>query len=126
MLYDASQLAPTVYSSTLQGIHDLRKPTTYSSNNNIFVNETLLSIYLVYFNKTIFPFLKIMNPNLTLLDILQLNDINQVQGVNTSILKSYSCSERQLQSWISAAISILVADYALLSASYTFLIFVLG
>lgn len=121
-LADLGQTATTVYPQALNYDNSVQ----YSSENNIFVNETLFEIYSSYLKESILPLLRLMRPGLTLPEFLPLDDNNRLQPIDISLLRSYSCLERQLKGWASATISILVADYALIAGPYKLFIFVAG
>jgi hypothetical protein len=126
-LSDFGQVSPTAYQMTPAGRYDFSQPgIAYPSSINIFNNKTLFEIYNTYLRDTILPFLQLSAPNLTIPAFLPVNESNQLQPVDTAILRSYTCAQRQLKGWGSLAISVLVADYALIGGPYTVLIFIMG
>lgn len=65
-----------------------------------------------------------LGPNI--LNFPPLNDTNRLQQTGVLFLKSYSCVERQLKGWVSVIISVIAANYALISVPYTILIWTAG
>ena len=51
---------------------------------------------------------------------------NRLQAASTSFVTSYSCAQRQIKGWLSLIISVVVADYALITGAYSLVIFVGG
>lgn len=132
-LYDLGQTSPTRYNETA----DLSRPqfsngyTAYRPTNNIFVNDTLFQIFSSYARETVFPILQdaeyINSSQISQLpEFLPLNESNRFEPANTTLIRSYSCAERQPKPWFSALISVFTADYAVLSVLYTIFIFVTG
>jgi hypothetical protein len=122
-LADFGQISPTIY-----GQGDLNFSTVYEypSTNNIFVNETLFEIYYSYMLNFVIPILQDAQPGINIPNFLPLNDTNRLQQTDVLFLKSYSCVERQLKGWVSAAISVIVANYALINGPYAVLVFIAG
>lgn len=58
------------------------------------------------------------------LNFLPLDDTNRIIEVDTYFLRTYSCLERRWKGPLSAIISVLVADYALVLGPYTLIILV--
>lgn len=126
-LSDFGQIASTSYLVTPGGLTDLSRPAIQNpASNNIFVNETLFDLYNTYLRTTVLPFLQTFAPNLTLPEFLPINETNSLQEIDTAFLRSYDCTQRQLKGGGSVYISVLVADYALISGAYTLLIFIAG
>lgn len=115
-LYDFGQTSPTYYNST-DGVPNLSAPVFYSSANNIFVNSTLFSIYSSYLSDLVS-----ILPGTPPLQFLPLDSNNSLQPTATVFLTSYSCLLRQLQPWITATISVLVADYVFIAGGYHLLL----
>ena len=127
LLYDFGQINPTFYKYNQLQFPLFDEPIPFPSTNNIFVNDTLFSIYSSYLHDTVVPFLnKNTNVMLNPPTFLPLSADNSLQPFGVTLLRSYSCVERQLKGWVSAAISVLVADYALIMGGYTFFVFVIG
>jgi len=126
-LADFGQVCATAYQFTPEGNYDFSQPgMALPSSNNIFTNGTLFEIYYRYLQATVIPFLRMSAPNLTMPVFLPVNDSNRLEPVDTLILRSYACTQRQLKGWESFVISVLVADYALIGGAYTILIFIIG
>jgi hypothetical protein len=116
LLADFGQIAPTVYA---QSDSDLASAFFFPSTNNIFVNETLFEVYSSYLQDIVLPILQQVQPALTIPDFSPLNGSNRLQSTDVSFLRSYSCIQRQSKGWVSAAISVLVADYAFIMGPYS-------
>ena len=125
-LYDFGQVAPTYYNYTPQALPNFTSPVYYSSTNNIFVNDTLFSIYSFYLRNTVVPFLQKYEPTLVLPSFLPLDSKNSLKPIDMSFVRSYSCLERRIKGWVSAAVSVLVADYALIVGAYSLVLFGAG
>src|SRR5208282_1794589 len=57
---------------------------------------------------------------------MALGDNNSLQPFETPILRSYACVARRLKGWVSATISVLVADYAFIVGGYRVLVLLVG
>jgi hypothetical protein len=130
-LYDFGQLAPLQYNLTVGIIPNFTQPYVFPSTNNIFVNETLFDIYSSYLRHTLFPYLNAFEsmigaPNLVLPDFMPLSPNNTLQKINMTLLRSYSCLERQLFGWGTVFVSIFVADYAFITGAYMTIMFIAG
>jgi len=127
-LFDFGQTAPTYYKSSfvLDAFPNFTEPVSYPSTNNIFVNDTLFQIYSATLNDEILPFLELFDPTYSLPDFLPLNDENYLHPIEMSLLRSYSCVERQLKGWFPVMISVFVADYALIGGAYTVIVYIAG
>lgn len=128
-LFDFGQTAPTYYRSSyvLGDFPNFTEPISYTSMNNIFVNDTLFDIYSSTLREEILPFLELFDPTFSLQEFLPLHlGINTLQPTGMSLLKSYSCVERRLKGWLTVAISVFVADYALIGGAYSVIVFIAG
>lgn len=126
-LSDFGQIYTTSYLSTPGGLPDFSQPGfQIPASNNIFVNETLFDLYNTYLRTTILPFFQLYIPNFKIPDFLPINETNSLQEIDTTFLRSYDCTQRQLRGGGSVFISVLVADYALIGGPYTFFIFIAG
>jgi hypothetical protein len=127
-LFDFGQTAPTYYRSSyvLDDFPNFTEPISYTSVNNIFVNDTLFGIYSSTLRDEILPFLQLFDPTFSLPEFLPLDLDNALQPIGMSLLRSYSCVERQLKGWFTVAISVFVADYALIGGAYTVVAFIAG
>jgi len=106
---------------------DFSRPVNFTSEYNIFINQTLFDIYSSYFRNTLYPVLSAIETSLRPLpDFSTLDGNNQLKPVDTAFLRSYSCAERRLKPALEAAVSILVADYALIIGGYTLVMFLAG
>lgn len=121
MLLDLGQLSPVIY---YPGSNE--EPVTYLPTNNIFINKTLFDIYYSYLNNTVIPLLGLntdpSNPDIQWFD--DPTDENSLKPRNTTFIRSYSCVERHLRSWLERIISVIVADYALIGVPYAIIVFV--
>jgi hypothetical protein len=126
LLADLGQLAPTTYAP-------LKNPTFYrddfstawrhASTNNIFVNETLYKIYTDLLLETILPCLNMTVPPG---GIAPLSDTNQLTLGVPTFRRSYTCSVRVWRAPLTAFVSILVAQYALIRGGYAIFFFIAG
>jgi hypothetical protein len=125
LLYDFGQVAPT-YSDI--DLISYNQPQNFASTNNIFINNTLFENFAAYLEEVPLQILnnylngtRLPNPQFVALD-----DHNSLQPFETTILRSYSCVERRLKGWVSAAISVLAADYAFIVGGYKVLVLLIG
>lgn len=121
-LADLGQIAPTAYDLTTA---NYPQPVPFPSTNNIFVNGTLFGIYSTYLINTLAPVLQDAFGNLSV-SLPPLDNNTRLKPVNTTILRSYSCSQRQLRDGVSLIILVVVADYALIAGAYKFIVLVAG
>jgi hypothetical protein len=121
ILYDFGQIAPTYYNYTTSG-DVFSSPIFYPSTNNIFVNDSLFNIYSSYLTNTIIPVLGLNLPT----DFLPVDSSNAIQPSSVTFARSYSCSQRQIKGALSAAVSVIVADYAFIQGAYSLLVFCVG
>jgi hypothetical protein len=113
-LFDLGQIAPTIPDAQM----------TFLPTNNLFINQTLFTIYSSYLRNTIFP---LLGPAYS--QIAQFSNLtaeNSLQAEDKTFVRSYSCVERVLKQPVSFIISVIVADYALIMGAYAFAIFVAG
>jgi hypothetical protein len=121
LLADLGQIAPTAYDIT---VPNNPHPVPFSSNHNIFVNTTLFETYFQYFNRTIIPLSQKLGfnpPNPVIL-----NNDNRLTSVETTLLRSYSCSKRQAKSPVSLIVSVITADYAFIIGGYQLILYITG
>jgi hypothetical protein len=123
-LYDFGQTGPTYYNFTPEGFPNFTAPVSYSSTNNIFINNTLFNIYSRYINDTIVPLLA--QQAFAAQGFLPLDSNNSLKPTPTAFLRSYSCVQKQLKGWVSVFISVLVADFAFITGGYTLVLLVAG
>ena len=119
-LADFGQTAPTIHGGFDS---NLALAYPFTSQNNIFTNETLFNIYYSYLRNTILPILQ-LTPNA--IDFLPLSKSNQLVPIQTTFLRSYSCVERRIKGWLSATILVIVADYTFIVGMYNFISFMAG
>ena len=124
-LYDFGQLVPMTYEYTTSSVN-FSSPITYSSSNNIFLNDTLFQIYSSYLRDDMMPLLREYLPSGPLPEFLPLDESNRLEPRTSTLLKSYSCTERQRKGWFSFIFSVLAADYGLIAGGYAILIYVAG
>jgi hypothetical protein len=114
LLADLGQIAPTAYDVT---IPNSPQPVPFPSTNNIFVNATLFQIYSAYFNTTLSPLVQSASgPHPP---PVELNDETRLEPIQTTLLRSYTCTWRRIKSPLNLIISVIVADYALIVGAYT-------
>jgi hypothetical protein len=118
-LLDFGQIAPATFQYDDQGNILSYEPIRYSAENNIFINGTLFNHYNSYLRTTILPLY-----GYTLAEFLPLNDKNRLQA-NTTTLK-YLCSDLKLKAPLSLIVSVIVADWGLISPAFSILVFFLG
>jgi hypothetical protein len=124
-LYDFGQVSGRFASAFPDDIYEL---VWANSSRNIFLNETLLESYTSVLNNIILPYVTfnlVDNPNHPIIP-LSLNETNRLQGSPTSLLQTYSCTQRQPKEALSLIVSVLAADYALAHGAYSLFIFVTG
>ena len=141
VLFNFGQIAPTSYSLIQNnpsdptitqghfyfngfGTPNFSDPTQYSPINNIFYNETLFAIYYEYLNSTLLPLAGKVGVNVPLPAFLPITDQNRLQAVPTTFLTSYSCTQYQIKGWLSLVVSVITADYALITGAYSFAMFI--
>ena len=125
-LADFGQIQPMYYDYTSSGLPNFSSPVPYPSTNNIFVNNTLFTIYAEYLANTVFPFLHKIDTGLVLPNFLALDENNSLKPLPMTFLRSYSCTERQLKGWLSATISVLTTDYAFIVGGYKLVVWIAG
>lgn len=128
LLADFGQIAPTTYpysqSPAWEGYPDFNIPTEYPPTNNIFYNETLFDRFGEYLLENILPFFESQyNISVPLTSFSQ-GSQTKIQPIPMTFVRSYYCSQLQLKGWVSLLVAVIVADYALLTTTYTFLIWV--
>jgi hypothetical protein len=127
MLLDFGLDAPTVFiGDPAQSIPDFSQPIVYLPTNNLFVNDSLFQIYSSYIHNTLVPLVQQTDPAYNIPEFSPLTKDNHFQPFNTTLFRSYPCTERQLKGWGSVVVAVLAASYAILAGSYTVLISVLG
>jgi len=121
-LADLGQIAPTAYDLS---IPNSPQPVAFPSSNNIFINETLFEIYSGYFNNTLLPFVRNFL-NMSQYPPVLLNNASRLTRTETTLLRSYTCTTRQLKNGLGLVIAVIAADYALIIGAYSFVSFIAG
>ncbi len=125
LLADLGQIYPTTYAAgnsvaILDNTVALSTATGQSSANNIFVNNTLFTMYSEYLRETVLPLLDIPLPSAP---FAPLNEDNRLHEVEMTFFQSYSCTIRQLKSPLGVLVSVVVADYAFIKGAYSIFMF---
>jgi hypothetical protein len=135
LLYNFGEIAPTTYGSAPQlrgsyftafGSPNFSDPIQYPATNNIFINDTLFGNYSDYLRNTLLPISARFSGYPSIPPFLPINESNRLEPISISFLTTYSCTETQLKGWVSVIISVLVADYALITGAYTFIVWISG
>jgi hypothetical protein len=128
ILLDLGQITPITYSpQPNQAFYndDFLNSKSYLPVNNIFYNDTLFTIYSQYLIKTFISLLNITSPASTAVpEFAPLTDINRANTMETTFRRSYICSVRRWKAPLTALVSILVAQYALIRGGYSLVMFV--
>src|SRR5437762_9167662 len=93
---------------------DFSRAIRYPNTNNIFINNTLFSIYSNILRRQIDP---LMNLSITS-TFAPLDDTNRFTPFESSFQRSYACEVRRLKTPVTAIISVVVAAYALIRGGY--------
>jgi hypothetical protein len=99
-------------------------PSKLAIEPNIFHNATAFENYNSFLFDVICPLLDIENNSI--INPLPLSDKNRFQATGSSLNETYTCSQRQLKTWLSLSISVLSADTALILGAYGLFIFATG
>jgi len=91
-----------------------------SSPNNIWVNDTLYSIYSDLLLNTVLPVLNVQVPTIK---VAPLNETNRLHPTNTTFLRTYICNVRRMKAPLPAIVSIIVSEYAFVKGGYSFFLF---
>lgn len=121
ILSDFGQIAPATFQYDELGVTVGYGPVRYSAENNIFVNGTLFDYYNSYLRSTIFPLF-----GYTLAEFLPLNDTNRLHATTTTLKYLYTCSDLKLKTPLSLIVSVIVADWGLISPAISIVFFLLG
>jgi hypothetical protein len=121
ILLDFGQIAPSTFEYDDQGNVLNYGPVKYTPENNIFVNGALFDYYNSYLRNTILPLF-----GYTLGEFLPLNETNRMNETTTSLKILYTCSDLELKTPFKLIISVLVADWGLISSMITVVFFILG
>ena len=132
ILSDFGQIAPTTYSSStigFQGTNGILNPVLSSAPNfftsqyNIFVNNTLFQIYYNYVKLDLLPLFTASEP---LPAFSPLNDTNRIYPTEVHFQRTYSCLQRQWKGGLEALVSVFAADYALFFGVYSAVLVIAG
>lgn len=124
-LYDFGQIVPTIYSNyTATGFPVFTNPLSYSSRNNIFVNDTLFEIFSSYLHNSIIPVINKLGNRISPPEFLPLDSNNTLHQIDQSLYKSYPCLQRRLKGWAALIVTILAADYPLVIGGYSLVIWI--
>ena len=118
LLADFGQLAPSTFTYNSAGNVVSYTPISYPTTNNIFVNGTLFDVYYSYLSNTVLPLFRATLPAFT-----PLSETNKMSLNDVSLQLLYSCTDLQLKSSQNLVISIIVADWALISGAFTIVLF---
>jgi hypothetical protein len=131
ILIDFGQIAPTTYSAATVGFGENRiltpilssSPNSFTSQYNIFVNETLFQIYHGYLRNDLLP---IFQASRLLPPFSPLNHTNRIHSREVYFQRSYSCLQRQWKGGLEALVSVFAADYALFFGVYSAALVIAG
>jgi hypothetical protein len=119
LLADFGQLSPTTFTyNASTGTVISYNPVSYPSTYNIFVNDTLFDIYYSYLLNTVLPLFGAKLPEFS-----PLNQTNQISASNVSLKLLYACTDLQLKSSQNLVVSVVVADWALISMVFGIALF---
>jgi len=121
LLLDFGQIAPSTFQYTTTGDLLNYGPIRYSAANNIFVNSTLFDQYNSYLRDTVLPLF-----GYTLADFYPLNATNQMNATTVSLKMLYTCSDIRLKDSAGLIISVIVADWGMISSVLTIGLFILA
>ena len=111
LLLDFGQIAPSTFNYDDKGNRLDYGPVRHSAQNNIFVNETLFDQYNSYLRHTILPLF-----GYTLAEFLPLNNTNRMNETTVSLKMLYTCSDIRLKDSAGLIISVIVADWGMISS----------
>jgi len=123
LLADLGQTTSTTY-PVMRTWHEYRpefsSPIHHSDSNNIWVNDTLYSIYSDLLLNTVLPLLNVQVPTIK---VAPLNETNRLHATNTTFLRTYICNVRRMKAPLPAIVSIIVSEYAFVKGGYSFFLF---
>lgn len=127
ILVDLGQDDVTIYPPSTQsgrGFYppDFLRATYYPSTNNIFVNNTLFTIYSDILRNQIFPLINTTWAKTSVSAFAPLDNQNRYTPVRRGFQRSYSCVIRKWKAPLTAIISVVVAFYALFKGGYALFI----
>jgi hypothetical protein len=118
LLLDFGQVSPSTFEYNAAGDFISYGPIRYPTTYNIFVNETLFDIYASYLENTILPLFGYHLPQFA-----ELNSTNHMNESEVSLKLLYTCTDLQLKSSQNLVISVLVADWAMITSVYAIALF---
>jgi hypothetical protein len=121
LLLDFGQIAPSTFHYDAHGSRLDYGPVRYSPEYNIFYNATLFDQYNSYLRQTILPLFNYKFPN-----FLPLDDSNRMNATNVSLKMLYTCTDLQLKDSAGLIISLIVADWAMLTSLFAVVVFLLA
>lgn len=121
LLLDFGQVSPSTFNYNTQGDRLDYGPVKHTTAYNIFVNETLFAQYDSYLRQTILPLF-----NYTLADFLPVSPTNRMNETTVSLRMLYSCSDIRLKDSAGLIISVIVADWGMISSVATLGLFILA
>jgi hypothetical protein len=122
LLLDFGQIAPSTFHYDSLGTRLDYGPVRYSPQYNIFYNATLFDQYNSYLRKTILPLFRYS----TVPDFLSLDDSNRMNATTVSLKMLYTCTDLQLKDSAGLIISLIVADWAMLTSLFAVVVFLLA
>jgi hypothetical protein len=122
LLLDFGQIAPSTFHYDSQGTRLDYGPVRYSPQYNIFYNETLFDQYNSYLRQTILPLFGYS----TVPDFLPLDDSNRMNATTISLKMLYTCTDLKLKDSAGLIISLIVADWAMLTSLFAVVVFLLA
>lgn len=126
ILADFGQVAPSTYNQTAKKDGPFFPQMMFPDTNDIFVNETLFKIYYSYLRQVLLPIVSNIDKTLAVPEFAPIGPTNRLNSFETSFVRSYDCSERRIKGWVSFLVSVGTANYAMLSATYSAVIFFVG
>jgi hypothetical protein len=121
LLLDFGQISPSTFDYNSEGDRLDYGPVRHTAAYNIFVNDTLFSQYDSYLRQTILPLF-----NYTLADFLPINATNQMNERTVSLQMLYTCSDIRLKDSAGLIISVIVADWGMISSVVALGLFLLA
>lgn len=118
LLLDFGQVSPSTFDYNSLGVFVNYGPIRYPTTYNIFVNESLFEIYSSYLRDTILPLFGYQLPQFD-----ALNSTNHMNESEVSLKLLYSCTDLQLKSSEGLVISVIVADWAMITSVYAIALF---
>lgn len=114
LLADLGQISPTTYPPVNQYLRlvDFSSPQYHSSMNNIFRNATLFTYYTSYLNDLLN---KTLGSSYLLPDFIPLDNQNLLNATDTTIIRMYTCLQRQMKHPVNLLLSVLGVSLSLIT-----------